>query len=374
MQKNLSFDLRLSSSALSGRSGRHSGKLSAVFIGILTLFCLFGVSETLRGTSQETVTALSDSRQSMYKQLDGIESTTVKDGESSQRMNNLNYNNANISIQPTVFSSDIPNLSITDLQVLDAASGAVQEMNLEDYVLCALIAEMPQSFEKQALMAQAVACRTFAVRAALKGDKHQNADVCTDFRCCQSFRNAQNAGFDVSAASEAVRATRGIVMLYGGEPILAAYHASSVGRTRSSAEVWGGTLDYLVPVAAVESKESAAETKRISASKLRTALKKQNAAFDGKTLVFSYDEDGICTGVSDGVQTLTPRKIQNAAGLRSDTFSVTENGQDYIFTCYGYGHGVGMSQYGANALAKAGYDFYEILKYYYTGISFGFCL
>ena len=102
-------------------------------------------------------------------------------------MNNLNYNNANISIQPTVFSSDIPNLSITDLQVLDAASGAVQEMNLEDYVLCALIAEMPQSFEKQALMAQAVACRTFAVRAALKGDKHQNADVCTDFRCCQSF-------------------------------------------------------------------------------------------------------------------------------------------------------------------------------------------
>ena len=73
-----------------------------------------------------------------------------------------------------------------------------------------------------------------------------------------------------------MRATRGIVMLYGGEPILAAYHASSVGRTRSSAEVWGGTLDYLVPVAAVESKESAAETKRISASKLRTALKKQD--------------------------------------------------------------------------------------------------
>lgn len=117
-------------------------------------------------------------------------------------------------------------------------------------------------------MAQAVACRTFAVRAAMRHDKHKNAAVCTDYRCCQSFRDAAEVEFDISAAREAVEATRGIIAVYDGEPILAAYHAASVGYTRSSAEVWGGELAYLVPVAAVESRESAAEVKAVSAKAL----------------------------------------------------------------------------------------------------------
>ena len=94
-------------------------------------------------------------------------------------------------------------------------------------------------------------------------------------------------------------------------------------------------------------------------------------------MIFSCDTDGICTGVSDGEHFATPRQIQSAFSLRSDTFSVSEvtsgeNGDERSFTCYGYGHGVGMSQYGANALASQGYDFYEILRYYYTGIGFEF--
>lgn len=351
----------------------HPGKAATAFVGLAALLGLFGVSGILQKAIKAPDISAYDSRQSMYKQLDGIDNMVSEDGESSQKMNNLTFNHANIVANPTVFSSQAGLFPVNELQVLDASSGKVHTMPLEDYVLCAVIAEMPQSFEKQALMAQAVACRTFAVRAALCQDKHKNADVCTDYRCCQSFKDAVNAGFDVSAAREAVEATRGIVAVYEGEPILAAYHASSVGRTRSSREVWGGTLDYLVPVMAVESKESAAETRTVSAKALRAALKKQDAAWSGDNLTFLYDAQGLCTGATDGAVTLSPRALQRAAGLRSDTFSVTENGKDYVFTCYGFGHGVGMSQYGANTLAAQGYDFYEILKYYYTGIGFGFC-
>ena len=87
---------------------------------------------------------------------------------------------------------------------------------------------------------------------------------------------------------------------------------------------------------------------------------------------FIFDGDGICTCAVSADTRLTAEKIQRLLGLRSDTFTVAENSNSYTFTSYGFGHGVGMSQYGADALAKKGYSFYEILKYYYTGISFAF--
>ena len=363
---------------------RRSGKGTAAAVGCAALLLLLCTSEVLRNSDNTVFNALSDSRESMYKQLDTRSDPSEKAVETTQKMNYDNNENANFTDKPSLFSegaftlpaSKIP--GIREISVYDTRLGQVRAMPLEDYVVCSLVAEMPQSFEKQALMAQAVACRTFAVRAAMRHDKHKNAAVCTDYRCCQSFRDAAEVEFDISAAREAVEATRGIIAVYDGEPILAAYHAASVGYTRSSAEVWGGELAYLVPVAAVESRESAAEVKAVSAKALTSALravalKKNKAAFEGGRICCYADADGLCTGISDGVTVCSPQEVQNALGLRSDTFSVSENDKEYVFTSYGFGHGVGMSQYGANALAEEGYDFYEILKYYYTGIGFAFC-
>ena len=359
---------------------RRSGKGTAAAVGCAALLLLLCTSEVLRNSDNTVFNALSDSRESMYKQLDTRSDPSEKAVETTQKMNYDNNENANFTDKPSLFSegaftlpaSKIP--GIREISVYDTRLGQVRAMPLEEYVVCSLVAEMPQSFEKQALMAQAVACRTFAVRAAMRHDKHKNADVCTDYRCCQSFRDTAEGKFDSSAAREAAEATRGIIAVYDGEPILAAYHAASVGHTRSSAEVWGGELAYLVPVAAVESRESAAEVKAVSAKALTAALKKKKAALDGGSGICCLaDADGLCTGISDGVTVCSPQEVQNALGLRSDVFTVSESGKDYTFTSYGFGHGVGMSQYGANALAGEGYDFYEILKYYYTGIGFAFC-
>ena len=356
MQKNFSYPV--------------FGKTPAALVGIAALLLLFCASGMLQNRFLTTESTLSDSRGSLYKQLDNPSEVSQKAVESTQKMNNENFENANFSALPNESPREsLP--TVSEIRVLD--DGEVFTMSLEEYVVGAVLGEMPQSFERQALMAQAVACRTFAVRAAVKHDKHTDADVCTDYRCCQSFTDPKSVSYDRSAAESAVSATRGIIAVYDGEPILAAYHASSVIRTRSSAEVWGGALDYLVPVAAVESKESAAETVRISSEHLKAAIKKQKA-FNGEKLCFSFDAQGLCIGASDGKTAVTVRELQRAAGLRSETFSVVSDGDDYIFTCYGYGHGVGMSQYGANTLAESGYDFYEILKYYYSGIGFGFCL
>ena len=359
---------------------RRSGKGTAAVIGCAALLLLLCASEVLRNGDNTVFDALSDSRESMYKQLDTRLDSSEKAVETTQKMNFDFEDNANFSVLSpslsdhalSVSASEIP--EIREIAVYDTRAGQVRVLPLEEYVVCALVAEMPQSFEKQALMAQAVACRTFAVRAAMRHDKHKNAAVCTDYRCCQSFRDAAEGKFDSSAAREAAEATRGIIAVYDGEPILAVYHAASVGHTRSSAEVWGGELAYLVPVAAVESRESTAEVKAVSAKALTAALKKKKAAFDGGSGICCLaDADGLCTGISDGVTVCSPQEVQNALGLRSDVFAVSESGKDYTFTSYGFGHGVGMSQYGANALAGEGYDFYEILKYYYTGIGFAFC-
>lgn len=340
--------------------------LSGIIILLISVFFAhFALSDSSIQTAQPE-----SAESTMYKQLGSFENLTQhSDGNDAKMNNQKNENASNIYTE-----TKLP--EITKLAVYDASSGENREMELEQYTLCVLAAEMPQNFEIQALMAQAVACRTFAVRSALLHEKHSDCDVCTDYRCCQSFIDVDTIDYDIQRLKDAVKATEGIIAVYNGEPILAAYHASSFGYTRSSAEVWGGALDYLVPVAAVEDREETAQIFRISENKVKSVLEKLGLY---GSYVFSSDEEGICTGVSDGENFLSPRQIQSAFSLRSDTFSVSEEAcadndasREFAFTCYGYGHGVGMSQYGADALAGMGYDFYEILRYYYTGIQFDF--
>ena len=150
----------------------------------------------------------------------------------------MNFENANTPQANAC--ADVTEIGkVNVVTVLDAFAGRCFSMSLEDYVLCALVAEMPQNFDIQALMAQAVAIRTYTVRAVLGDSKHKDADVCSDYRCCQSMMMPDKINFDVSRAKYAVDGTKGIVAVYDGVPIVAAYHSSSVGTTKSSKEVWG---------------------------------------------------------------------------------------------------------------------------------------
>ena len=307
------------------------------------------------------------SADSIYRQLEYYNPEENTISENIVKMNNSGNKNANAELLGV--SEHGMSRSFNGYISLLDKNGGITTMPLEDYVVCVLAAEMPLSIDLQALMAQAVAVRSYTVRCALYGSKHENADVCSDYRCCQACIMPKDISFDISKAYEAVKATKGIVAVYDGMPILAAYHASSCGMTKSSEEVWGGKVDYLVPVFAPEDKSVSSKTAVYDKKKIKSVLE-ANGLY-GNT-EFISDGDGLCVCVKSESKSLDAKTIQRLFGLRSDTFSVTEDSDSCTFTTYGFGHGVGMSQYGADALAKDGYSFYEILKHYYTGISFAF--
>lgn len=339
-------------------------KAPAVILSIFFLFALIIAACCLERTYALQIQGTTNVDDSMYIQLESLAKSPVQEQETEQKMNNKIFENANNS---EFLVSD--SFSVETLKVLDHKTGTVFNQPLEEYTLCVTLAEMPQSFDAQALMAQAVAIRTFVARNVKLGSKHKNADVCTDYRCCQSYKHIENIDFDISKATEAVNATKGIIAIYNDEPILAAYHSSSVGYTKSSKSVWGGDVPYLVPVLAVESRDVTGKKTVVAEDNVLRTLSKYGI---NNNFTFQASTDGLCSGVKSDTVFLTPAELKRAFSLYSDTFDVTYSDNTYTFTSYGYGHGVGMSQYGADALAKQGYDFYQILKYYYTGIEFDF--
>jgi len=259
------------------------------------------------------------------------------------------------------------------------------EMTLQDYLCCVVRAEMPATFETEALKAQAVAARTYTHYLAAS-PKHPNATVCADSKCCQAFATAetaaenwgQNAEIYESKIQKAVYETDGEVMLYEGAPILAAFHSSSAGRTKDVGNVWQSDLPYLKSVESPEGEETVPNfhsTASFTPAELKAALAPlaPNADFSAPPENWL----GECTTFSDGgVESLSVcganragTAIRSALHLRSATFTAEYKGGKFVFSATGYGHGVGLSQYGANTLAQQGLTYREILEWYYTDIS-----
>nr|WP_325186134.1 stage II sporulation protein D [uncultured Oscillibacter sp.] len=273
----------------------------------------------------------------------------------------------------------------TVLRVLDGET--VLEMDLGEYLLGVVRAEMPASFQPEALKAQTVAARTYTLYKLQSGGNHgDTADICTDHTCCQAYigeeRARANWGADADVyekkIEEAVAATDGEVILYGGEPILAVFHSSSAGLTRTAGEVWQSDLPYLQAVSSPEAGESIPNyysRVEFPAEELRQKLR---AAFPEADLDCGLgeilrdaqrDTAGSISTVSVGGVTVKGSSLRGALGLRSACFTWETQGETLVFFVTGYGHGVGMSQYGANAMAEAGADYREILTHYYTGVT-----
>lgn len=278
------------------------------------------------------------------------------------------------------------------IDVWDVSSKKALHISIEDYVADAVAAEMPCSFPSEALEAQAVACRTFAVYCILH-PRHADhgCALCTDSACCMAY-TTQNAavsrwngqGLDGAACwakiQAAAAATSGVILLYGGEPADAVFHSMSEYMTESSQDVWGGYLPYLQAVATPESDAwgipGLVETTKLTPAQFRAALASADpklsfprdpAAWLGET---QYNAShrlarlGVC-----GI-TFTGAQLQSLFALRSTDIALTWDGADFVFTVRGYGHGVGMSQYGAEIMALQGHDYTQILTWYYTGVDF----
>lgn len=258
--------------------------------------------------------------------------------------------------------------------VYDVATGKNAEMPFEEYLLGVLLSEMPTSFEDEALKAQAIACRTYAVYKKSMGTTHESgAQLCTSPSHCQAFIDPWSVSRErFEKAYAAIDATRGQIMIFDGKPVLAVFHASSDKKTRSSEEVWGGRLSYLTSVDTAEAFNPTMDImKEYRFSKSEFAARLGVAESDISVIGLERNASGSVSRVNIGEKSMNGGDFVRLFGLRSHSFEISVIEDNIIITCGGYGHGVGMSQYGAQDMAQKGYSCAEILSHYYTGISFG---
>jgi len=255
------------------------------------------------------------------------------------------------------------------------ADGEILLWELEDYLLGVLLAEMPAGFEMEALKAQAVAARTIALRCCVKKSKHDGA-VCLKSSCCQGYLSEEDyyarggKTESVEKIRSAIEQTHSEVLTYQGDLIQAAYFSCSGGSTEDAADVWGGDLPYLQAVPSPGEEKSSAYSKTLTFS--ADAFGKKLGKMPGGSPETWFgkatytDGGGVDTMVIGGV-TYTGAKLRKLLGLNSTKFTVTVAGGSIQIVTYGFGHRVGMSQYGADAMAVLGSTYQQILAHYFQG-------
>ncbi len=280
-----------------------------------------------------------------------------------------------IHIVPQV---DKPERTIT---VFDHKLGQTVQMDMEDYVFHALSGEMFASYQPEALKAQACAIRTYVEYKIQHGGcgKYEGADVCTDYTSCLAFSRDDEMEkkwgekYDEYAEKmrEAAADTQGEIITYEGEPINALFFSNAAGRTDDVQNVFGGNLAYLKGVESYETPDSF-KYEEVEEFTKDEFLEKISAAYpeitEGNIEILSRDDSGRVQTVRIGGSELKGTEVRTALALNSTNFTVEVSGNSVVFDVKGYGHGVGLSQAGAEEMAKRGYDYKAILKHYYTDV------
>lgn len=253
---------------------------------------------------------------------------------------------------------------------------------MEEYILGVLAAEMPASFPEEALRAQAVAARSYSLYRAARS-RHGDAQLCADPGCCQAWMDegAMKARWGAEyelwrgRLAAAVESTAGQYLSYGGEAVCAAFHSSSAGATEASGSVWSPT-PYLVSVHSPETAETVPgliTSAWISPEDFAAAIAGKYPAADFSAppsmwLGTACESEGGRTGsVLIGGVSVPGTALRQLFALRSTDFELVWDGAGFLFTVGGYGHGIGMSQYGAKLMAENGADYAQILAHYYPG-------
>lgn len=261
--------------------------------------------------------------------------------------------------------------------------GETVTLDLESYLVGVVAAEMPAAFHMEALKAQAVAARTFILYRIAQGEsvpETAGAVITTDPQTGQAWLSQDESwerwGPNEAAGhwervQSAVRDTRGEVLVYGGEPIFAAYHSSSGGHTENSENYWSGPEPYLRGVTdPFDTDKYKDSVLTFPAATVVASLDTTVASVAGPLMLRVSDRfpSGRVKSVQVGNNRLSGREIREALGLQSTMFDVETVDDQVRIIQQGYGHGVGMPQYGAQGMALEGYTYDEILRYYYSGI------
>ncbi|MDE5737187.1 MAG: stage II sporulation protein D [Oscillospiraceae bacterium] len=281
-------------------------------------------------------------------------------------------------------NSNIENLENQVYHVLDITSNEILEVPVRDYIIGAVGAEMPVSFETEALKAQAVAAHTYAERQVILAENRTDlngADFSNDPNQYQAFYTKQqlqelygeNFNTYYEKLCNIVDAVLPEILFYDNEPIIAAFHAMSSGKTESAQNVWGSEVAYLQSVDSSSDISAPKYQQEISYSS-EQVQELLTSAHTGLILGTdtehwfgepTYSDAGTVLQIPVGTSIFTGQELRTIFSLRSACFEITYQDKNFIFTTKGYGHGVGLSQYGANAMALQGLTYREILAYYY---------
>lgn len=252
----------------------------------------------------------------------------------------------------------------------------VTKMDMDGYITCVVLAEMPAFFETEALKAQSVAARTYAQKAAVTGGKHGDGSVCTESACCQGYMAraaylAQGGAREsVDKIARAVKETSGCVLTYEGELIDATYFSCSGGSTEDALAVWGTDIPYLQAVSSPGEEQAAAYTQTIcfTPEEFQAALgRKLSGSPESWFTITTYTDGGGVAEMTIGGEIYSGTGLRTVLGLRSTAFTVEASPTEIRITTRGFGHRVGMSQYGADAMAASGSSYMQILAHYYPG-------
>ena len=282
-----------------------------------------------------------------------------------------------LEIEPSPTPEDPQGFTVT---LYRRSTETLETVELRDYLWGVLAGEMPASYPAEALKAQAVASYSYllhrmdTVASHPATDFGHEGDICDDPAHCKAYLSPAEASarwgedwLDASAAhlSEAVESVLGEALLYEGKPANAVFHSISGGYTETAADVWGAEIAYLQSVDShwdAEAEGFSSEV-RLTAEEFQAILNQTDCTLGAVTLT----EGGSVASIAIGDRNYSGRELRTLFGLRSTRFTLKEDGEEFCFTVSGYGHQVGMSQYGASVLAQSGYHYRQILAYYYPG-------
>ena len=267
------------------------------------------------------------------------------------------------------------------ISVMLSQSGKSSEIEMREYIIGCVAAEMPADYHSEALKAQAVASYTYAKRIR-EGNTDESADITDNSNVHQGYIDKKAREEKWGEKSEeyeekigaAVDSVMGEYMSFDGETVLAVYHSNSAGRTRNAENLWGSDIPYLVSVESGGDRLSPnyIHTVNFSKEEFSGLLEECGAGTKGDADEWieeiKRDDEGYVTSLTVCGEEVSATDFRSAASLESVCFEIEYDGE-FTVTCKGYGHGVGMSQYGADYMARQGFSYREILSHYYTGVS-----
>lgn len=272
------------------------------------------------------------------------------------------------------------------IKLLHHNTGEVEELDIDSYLCNVVSAEMPADFQLEALKAQAIVARTYTI-FKIQNKKHENADICDDSTCCQAWISKEDrfARWDENQRDnnwkkieQCVNETAGKIITYNNKPINAFFHSNSGGITELPVNVWGGGSDmpYLQVVETSGEDEYSQYASEFTLSQ-EEILEKLKIKYSDIQIDFNNDEDIKILEYTDsnrvktvkfGNHEISGTEARSIFGLKSTNFEIIKENENIKFSVKGYGHGVGMSQTGADSLAKQGKTCEDIIHHYYSNV------